>query len=434
MVSGLLLNFLFTASILFFCRYRVARSARGNIVLKKAPNPMWVVVALYVGSAALALMIDPYVINGYHIDQDKWYDYWVYAAFVAIPLFPVLLSGRYELGHVRVLKTRSFRIVLVIMSSAAWFSVIYQAPFAYLALRIGADKLRGADGMHNLLAGGVLSEIAVTVSSFYLVYMFLFFISVSNRYSRLITVSLFVGSLGYVVNTLTAGGRTGAVVFIVSFAFMYSLFCRGMEPRQIKLIKKFCYTAIFTLFAVFVVISVNRFYHGGTNNLKQGTVGYLAEQPYTFAEAVTQRGSDYYGTKGAFPLFNDVVYGGDARVSKTFTYQWKFGTYLTDFYLISGWTSLLVGVFCVTAFFWFSFLAWRGRRRGVIFIIMYLFYFQFLSTGVFYFILGSRSGNLYVLLLPFLAVVLNKVMRLAPNEERTEPQMAVSMASLKGST
>jgi hypothetical protein len=70
----------------------------------------------------------------------------------------------------------------------------------------------------------------------------------------------------------------------------------------------------------------------------------------------------------------------------------------------------------------------------VIFIIMYLFYFQFLSTGVFYFILGSRSGNLYVLLLPFLAVVLNKVMRLAPNEERTEPQMAVSMASLKGST
>lgn len=96
--------------------------------------------------------------------------------------------------------------------------------------------------------------------------------------------------------------------------------------------------------------------------------------------------------------------GAEVEVVRSLPYEWSFGTFLKDFYSMFGWTSLVVMTVFQFSLFYLFFLRIR-KNNSLADILIIAFYFQLMVSGVFYFRLGTRGGNLYMVCYAVLVIV-----------------------------
>lgn len=357
------------------------------------------VIGLYVASASLV----------YFVDAERWYPYFhassftlanflVYGAVLSLCLLPAL-KLRPIPSTVTLPRGRWVKHLMLIMAMFGWYAFLYQLPYALQGLAMGALNLRAAMTFEGifLLPDSPLTTVAVGVSAFYIFYIAFFYIALASRYGRVIQVSLLVGSLSFVVSGLSFATRDVAVFYLLSFLFIHFYFRETLSTRVRVRTERVIIVIGALLLSLMALFSVQRFVNEERSELAWGTVGYLAGQPYVFAETV-ERHTDYYEGRLRFPIFRALLTGELSPVARTANYETMFGTFIKDLYAEGGYVLLFVFTFGFAAFFYFK-LKRPTSANFISTLILAIVYFQFMSEGVFYLKLGSRSGNIYLIIL-----------------------------------
>lgn len=376
-------------------------TSRGT--LKYVGNPLWIVLALYCTSAISSLFVKPEYIPGIYIHDDSFLLVLAYTLLICINLVPVLMLRGSALQPQQIAVHRQLRLVLWLFAIGAWFAVIYQAPYAVSAFAMGADQVRSALNVHgeSLLPTSFATTLAVGISSFYLVYLFLFFIALANGLSRVLTLSMLVGSLSYVVSSYTFGARDGVVFFLLALAFAYSIFRSLLSQATKRRLRILASVVVLATIGSLVQFTVDRFGDAGSSGLASGTVGYIGQQPYVFVETVESQ-HYFYGLSLRFPTIAE-LFGTSTNVIRSETFEWSFGTFLKDYYSMFGWPSL-VGLSLFGALVFGAVVVMRKKFPPVTLLLLVALYFQLMTSGIFYFRQGTEGGNLYLALYGVLVV------------------------------
>jgi hypothetical protein len=289
-------------------------------------------------------------------------------------------------------------LIMITMSILGLFSIIYQFPYAIKGLAIGATEVRHQMIINNvyLLPRTSLTTLAVGVSYFYLFYIGLFFISIIQKRNIFIKMSLFVGSLSYMVSGLAFATRDVFVFYGIGFLFVFFYFINVLNKDTIKRIKLLYLLFIFILVTFILSISLQRFKDNSNENLSFGTIGYIAQQPFVFSETVSEQKIFYEG-HNRFPFFIS-LFTNLKEVKRTTPYEWSFGTFIKDFYSTGGFIFLFFITILIVPFFYIK-LRKSNETNFYRHMIVTFFYFQFITMGIFYFKLGTNAGNIYMVLL-----------------------------------
>lgn len=362
-------------------------------------NPLSIILVLYIVSAFSSFFVKEKYLSGFDFDSYEAWHYLAYTFFVALSLAPVVLLKGAFFNIVDVRIDFPVKAFYAISSVGIWYSLFYQVPYALTALALGAADVRESLNVakETILPPTIETTIAVVVSSFYVVFIYMFFFAVARRMSWYYKLSMFVGGLLYVVSSICFTARDGALFYGITMVYCYGIFLRYLDKNVRSWMSKIIVLAAILILGFFVSFTLDRFYaYGDFDELVSGTVGYIGQQPYVFAETIVSQ-TRFYGFDLRVPLISLVTTGVEQEVIRDQPYEWSFGTFLKDYYSMYGWWSLVL-ISVVQFAFFYTLFSKRDRMHPVVVALVVGFYFQFMLSGVFYFRLGTRGGNLYMVL------------------------------------
>lgn len=359
-----------------------------------------IVVGLYAFSAVCTVFTD----------AESWYPFFSNSSYnpenfviYSILLYPFLLCSFFikpldwKFSTRKSLLSNVFYLAIIILGL---FSLIYQLPFAFTAMLIGAEKIREQQNNFGLfiLPQNIFTTIAVAISYFYFFYIILFFVSLLQRRSFFIKFLLILCSLSHVVSGITFGTRDVFFSYTFSFLFCFFYFRNLLDIKLASRLKAvFLIISSISLFAV-ILISVDRFSDRNVDNsLAYGTLGYFGQQPFVFSVTVEEQ-KDFYNGNLRFSVFKSLLGMNVSTIERKHHYETSFGTFIKDLYSEGGWFFLISStIIFITSLF----VIYKFNRRSLISnrIVVDVYLFQFLSTGIFYYMLGTRAGNIYFLIL-----------------------------------
>lgn len=355
--------------------------------------------SIYIGSTASAIFIDPV----------EWFPYFhegsytpqimvAYGLLLLLSLWPALKLAEAP-SNLRSFNPSWLKIAMWVMIIGGTYAIIYQLPYASQASAINADDFRREMNQNQIymLPDSPATTLAVFFSTFYMLHIALAFQSMIIGGSALRTGLLWITSISNLVSGATFATRDASVFYVFALAFNYFYFRSALGSEKRKAIRNIIFILSACIVLYIAHISIQRFLNLSGNSLSWGTLGYFSSQPYTFAEAVYNHNNFYNGDlrfpfiKMFFNNFSPII------VERHYNYETMFGTFLKDFYCEGGWVFLISGIFMINVIF-------RGsisNRDGYFLssFIMQTLYVQFMFTGIFYFALGSRQGNIYTLIL-----------------------------------
>lgn len=399
-----ILPFIFFASIFIIAIKKINYSFIYNneIVIIKNYLPS-LIIALYLLSSVLIFFVDernwyPY----FHLSSYTYENFLIYSVFLTFYLIPALyikpLVSIYEIE-----RTKSITFLLILMSLLGWYSLFYQFPYALKGLALGSQVLREQINTSDfsLLPKSSFTTLAVGISYFYIFYIAFFFISLIQKRSKFITISLLIGSFSYIISGLAFTTRDVFVFYGLSFIFIY-LFFKNVLSKELNKKFKILIIVISAIFIFLLILfSYQRFQNSNRSALAYGTIGYIAQQPFVFSETISQQKEFYNGDK-RFPLFKS-LFSQRKEITNVYPYEWSFGTFIKDLYSEGGFNFLIIFTFIFISFFYIHLrIRIKNFYRK---LIINLFYFQFLTMGIFYMKLGSRAGNIYMIILLVLYLV-----------------------------
>lgn len=390
--------FLFFSTLLWISTKRRGISFIRQGQIRRISNYLPIlIIGVYFLSSLSTLFIDPTILYPYfHSSSYTVANSLIYALILSFFLIPSFnLKPLFSAGEIP--KTRFLNFIISIMAILAWYSVIYQLPYAIKSYYMGANVVRlslAYDG-YQVLPNSIFTSLAVAISYFNIFYMVLFFIAIQNKKSFFIKLSMFLGSLSYVVSGLAFAARDCTVFFILNFIFTYCFFKNSIDLKHLFRIKKLYSGIILFLVFIFTIFTFQRFSDRESSAISYGVIGYLGQQPFVFSEAI-EKHKDFYQGNLRFPIFTEIV-SDRFDIIRTNHYEWMFGTFIKDFYSEGGYVFLLITMFILIPFFWF-----KLKKQEINFyrkIIVIFIYFQFMTQGIFYFRMGERAGNYYLLIL-----------------------------------
>ena len=282
------------------------------------------------------------------------------------------------------------------LTPLAWYAFLFQLPYAVGALRTGADVTRSYLYSTGELAGGPTgwwNTIAVGISAYYALYMFLFFAAIAARAGAFYVLSMFIGSTLYIVNSFVFAARDGIIWFLGSMFLCIWLFRPILSQRMNRLLKVLGVTLVIAGALILGLFTFQRFGRQSSENAVQSIFMYFGQQPYVFAETVSQQ-QEFYGLDLRFPLLAE-MFGPVREIRRVSPYEWSFGTFARDFYSVAGWPTafLLSGVLALTFALSFKLCP---QHAALAYVILLTLYFQFMLQGIFYFRMGNIPGNIYI--------------------------------------
>lgn len=380
---------------LFLLSIRIYR--RGEDYRGKNSLPL-IVIGLYFLSSFLVIFVD----------VDGWYPYLhnlslnassflLYSMLLAACLLPALFMKPTLDRRFLKLVIPDHLIYAVVIGGI--FSVLYLAPHAVSTMSSDLRDLRLQrllDNEISALPRTFLTTLALGISYFYAFYIALFFLALVQKRSKLIIFGLLLASLSFVVSGLVFATRDVFVFYALSFVSTFVYF-QELIPKRIKSVfGKWVILLVIPMFLGVVFVSMQRF--GDADQLLRGTVGYLGQQPFIFAETLYMQ-SEFYNGSLRFPIVTKLL-GQHVEIIRTSNYERSFGTFIKDMYSEGGYFFMLSFTALFSVFFATKLRQFR-RMRPVQSLILNIFYIQFMSMGIFYFKMGSQAGNIYMLVLFF---------------------------------
>ena len=290
------------------------------------------------------------------------------------------------------------------------YSLIYLLPYAVNTFSLSALDVRTDMQLEGLqvLPSTIFTTIAVGFPSFYFVYCFMFFISIVKKQKIFIILNL-IGPIAFIISVLTVSGRDGVVLIFFAFILTYFLFENLINLNIKKRLKKVFILGFSIAFIPIFFITIDRFSKSEEfdfNTLNKGFISYIGVQPFVFSDNIHDENPIFNYGANSFPLLTT----SEVVKNKKF-YSGLFGTYLTAFYKISGYSSLIL---VSLIFYLLFFLILKvNHRYSVLSMIFFLgLFFHFMITGIFYFRLGNRGGNLFIVLTFFIFFLLRNTRKI----------------------
>lgn len=388
-MSELIYLYRFIPIILFLHPFLLAKKRKNKIAL--------VICGLYLASSVGSLFVSSKYLVWHDFQSDTFCGFLFYGIF-NLPLLYVSLYLK-PIKDIHTIKfdffTKHFVIFLVI---GALYSVIYQLPYALDALSQSAHIVRTMD--ESILPNSILTTFAVGFSAFFNIYLFYFFVGLINKWNKFITFSMLLGALSFVVNVLTVSGRDGFVLFTLSFLLSYFLFEHSMNDNLKKRVKVLSVLTGVIFIIIFSTITLERFSRSQETDLvavfQIGGLNYFSMQPFTFNDVLKYQDIFSYG-RGSFPLFYSWFFDYEKSVRDvSMAYKYNFAGYVGTFYKNGGYVALAL----IVAIFYVIFYQLKNLHRKYYISQFSIFslYFFFMTSGLFYFRLGNKGGNLFILL------------------------------------
>ncbi|PKD44651.1 O-antigen polymerase [Rhodohalobacter barkolensis] len=369
-----------------------------------------VICGLYFFSSVGALFIMPEHLPWHNFETDSIFVFLFYSIVITPFLYFSLQIKplKYATG-IKLDKVLLF--VVIVLCIGAIYSFFYQIPYAIRSLTFGAAATRHLLGLGNeILPESIFTTVAVGFPMFFYVYIILFYLSLTNKWNKIIQISLFLGIIAFIVNVLTVAGRDGIVLSFIGLVIGYFYFENVLTKKTKKRLRIVLFSLIVSGVSMLGYISFDRFGDRTENvfisTMQYGVLNYYSMQPFTLNSTVKIHNEFDLG-RSNFPLVYSIK-GESVNSSKrdlSHPYTWNFGSFVKSLYQSGGYFYTII----ISAIFYFIFYQYkRTNDKNIIrtsFIIS--FYMMFMTSGLFYFRLGNNSGNMFMLL-SFIAIILFK--------------------------
>lgn len=383
------------------------------IFRKNVSYDVYIIWGLYFISNLLALFYDPKNIRGFKNANDYSDFYFViYGIAIFYSLTPIYSiykkSDRPSIKDFIFSKRQKTLINIAIIGSL--FSIIYSIPYAIISLQLGAKEIRTKvlTSDATVLPVNIFTTIAVAFATFFSIYIGLFFLSIKSNLKPIVKQLLLLSTASYLVNSLCFTARDGVIFFILFSLIFIVVYWKSFSSK----IRKRVYIA--SVLVLFIgVYFISSFTQDRFDKSSNGTIGYIACQPYVFAENIDRRDNsfdnNFYGLSLRFPLVQQILGKEVLKIKRYDDYEWNFGTFITDFYSVNGFSSLIILLVIFTEFFRYQFN--KSKNQPLRFTLIYTFYIHYIISGLFYFRLGTFSGNIFILIVSVLILMLKKPIR-----------------------
>lgn len=379
----------FIPIILFFHPYYLARRNRNRVAT--------FICGLYLVSSIGSLFVSEKYLFWHDFKSDSLFGFFTYAIFN----LPLLYASRAitpfdDLSEFRLNSITRFFIFF--LGLGALYSFLYQFPFVLRAMSYRAIEVRAMD--EAILPQSIFTTLAVGFPMFLFVYIFLFYLSIIKRWSIVAKLLMLLGAIDFILNVLTFSGRDGFVFFFLAFIFGYLLFQPHFTKRTKKLIVLIGLGILVLGIITITIITLDRFAQVGNNDVEfafqVGVLNYFSMQPFAYNDLLKFHDSFSYG-KGNFPLFYSWFFEMEnTRRDISMPYMYNFKGYVGSFYQNGGFGYSLIIIFLLYLFF--KKLRTIHKYHFLYRFSLLSFYLFFMSSGLFYFRLGNKGGNLFILM------------------------------------
>lgn len=296
-----------------------------------------------------------------------------------------------------------FRLLFNITGVLSFFPFFYLLSYSLEGILSGAATVRYNLYIYKdyILPDSIFTTISAGLSMFYPLIMIFYFISDKIKFLNIIKIGVFLGA--FINPILLALSFMERDIFI--FLPTMILFLLYMRGKSIHLTLK--NTLLIILFVFLgVLMSLSRFGEDGIDRVIFGTIGYLGQQPFVFADILANH-IDFYGFSLRLPIIAEFL-GNYKEIIRANPREWHFGSIFADFFMMYSWNSLFIG-FLLLLIITKSFNPKKINSFSTFYFITLIF--QILSQGIFYFNLGNFSGNQF-LIISFMLILIFKITKL----------------------
>lgn len=273
-----------------------------------------------------------------------------------------------------------------------------------------------------------------TMTNFFFVAEFLFFLSLVKKWNKWLILALFVASLSFPISVLSVYGRDGVIFWFFNFLILYFLF-KPFYPKKLKKYLKIILIAFFVcILFVLLTISATRFIvegMGGDTYFISGTLGYFGQQLENFSD-IFYFDPEYSGS--IFPGFISYYYKfmwitptnttTELLIKAGLSEETNvFSTFVSTLYFAYGYIGTII--FSIFIAFLIKFLNDKFQKTYSLYYFMLIFIiYQIPLLGVFYYRQGLSRGDIayfigfIILFLIYRIKIPNHISKLSNNQCR----------------
>lgn len=331
-------------------------------------------------------------------------------------LLPVVVYGRYERKREIVqMDYHRFKRLSVALIILEGFSVLY---FLYydITLFTSGDLAALRNAMiyegESYTGGGILRTIAGVGAYYYCVSLLFFFYSLAFlKESKIFNILLLLTSSSRIFHAFSYVGRDGILFWAFSFVFSFLVFKPYLNKESKKFIKKATFVMGGFALVLLIAITISRF-QTTDSGVVNGLIDYFGQPLNNFGQLFDKVDS-YVGTKNIFPwLLGSTGYSGKEAVTETAEFYSKYGfnsnsffTFVGSLYYAWGTTITLLVSLIYSYFFCHNI---KGYKTNLSKLLSLMFVVQIVWHNYFYFVYGTRVGNLFMFTLPLLCLYCSK--------------------------
>lgn len=292
-----------------------------------------------------------------------------------------------------VLLQKVFLITIVLSA----YAIVYAMPYAVFAYSLGAETIRNMIMDKVIMPNNVFTTMAVGISTFSPVIILFFFISLLDDRLKKYRVLLVLSSLSYIVTSMTQAARDGFIFTTLTYAVLFVVFKNSIRRDLYFSIRKIGVLVFGALIVVFLTMTISRFgsfTEENKNEFLYGTWGYLYQQPYVFDHVISQFHS-FYGFNRRLHFLGNFINISGYQYTGLNQVEFMFGTQLAEFYEITGFQSLVIGVIVYISLFKYVIGFHMKRENYFSLLLSFVIYIYFTLSGLFYFRFGGNDSEFF---------------------------------------
>jgi len=327
-----------------------------------------------------------------------------YVVALGMLLLPVVRFDETRLVAIQATDTKSEVCVSYFLAMLGLYSVAYNCPNLYSALRGNLEDSRMLTTAAEYHVGDTASVLATYAAYLFSLMIPLGFYWLATRRRPLLGVALLVGSCSYVVLVLNHVGRDVLIMWGSAFTFNFLLFRKRLPALARRWILAGYSVALLILGVLFLMITSARFPTGETGPIYP-YANYAGQSPIHFSEHfLTDRPLGYGKFNFNFAYRAGALLGLNEYDQDFLEHSVKetlssenyflnvFSSIVGSFFLDFGKDGTIAFVACVSLVMCLT-LGRGGQRISLPQVILYTMYMQVMTGGIFYYFYYPNVGN-----------------------------------------
>lgn len=370
---------------------------------------------LYTGSIIAASFLD------ISLKQFSFLATFYFFSILFMFLLPVMFLKTNKITEFRRPRMDLFNLCSYIFIILGFVSIVFYVPICAKVL-LSSESLVGLRGD---IAGGespftvnfFFYITALSVQFFPIVLLFFFYSITFLKKSKKFNIALLIASTSHIWSTLAIVGRTGFVLWTMSFCFCYFLFYHHMEHRIKKIINRsfLIFSVPFSIIFMMITISRFSFVTEGKSSGPLSSILYYFGMQFSNFNTLFNVVNNYkfHSYFDIFPILRYISSSDNLELKEGMgvnelanAYKSLYGVdvvYNFSTFIGHAWLCLDTYILLVLSLIFslvFSCIFYKiGRRKKIPFniLILYTFIAQIPLHGVFYYTLGHVVSNIYMI-------------------------------------